>query len=797
MFTPVSAGGTSYYDIPKSLRFRSGASAYLSRVFSGGNPKDKVTLSFWIKRGKLGTAQRIYQANSGTAWYATVLEFTAADKLHFFTYYGLSTTIYGWTTTRVFRDPNAPIHIQLSIDTSLSGQASRRLWINGVEESSFTAETSGYNTVGMNHYLCYSAAGGDNTIGGISAGTYLDAYLSEFNAVVGQAYSDASYFGYLDTQTNSWKPKKYTGTYGDYGFHLPFDDGSSLAALGQDRSGNGNNWTCNGVSLTAGPTYDWMDDTPSNNFCALNPLNTSNAPTLADGHLSISGASTGYRSSIGTLSITKPTYFEVVIGGTTGSSRNGYFGVASNPNALAYTSHPGSDSTGWSIGYSISTYYVYHNNAYTVPAGTPVAGAVLRVAVDPTSGKIWFAINDTWVSGNPATGDLPTYSNIPSEVWPIFEAYQTGPHSVNFGQRPFAFAPPSGFKALCTKNLPEPTGAAKNPKKHFDAVPYVGNGGTKNVTGSAFQPSLVWMKNRGAVYGHHLVDSVRGVGKHIFSNATDAEYNYGAVGVGLTSFDAGGFSIAGAMEANYNANSYISWLWKAGSAPVANTAGSIASQVSVNVEAGFSIVTYTGIGTAGTVGHGLGLAPKFIIVKSRDGATTSWYVYHASSDASPQGQYLLLNGNDAKTASTSVWNSTQPTSSVFSIGTSASNTSGQSYVAYCFAEIPGYSKFGSFIGNSSTDGPFVYCGFKPAFILIKVASTTSDWLVFDTKRNTFNTASSSLYPNLSAAEATNLAIDVTTTGFKVRYFASNYNLSGATNVFYAIAEQPLKYANAR
>jgi hypothetical protein len=289
---------------------------------------------------------------------------------------------------------------------------------------------------------------------------------------------------------------------------------------------------------------------------------------------------------------------------------------------------------------------------------------------------------------------------------------------------------------------------------------------------------------------------VRGSTKQLYSNATDVE---GTVTDALTAFNSNGFSLGANVGLNQNATTYVAWQWKAGGTAVTNTSGSITSTVSAGATQGFSVLTYTGNGTAGaTVGHGLGVAPKMVIVKRRS-AIESWGVYHASLPSA--AYYLVLNSTAAQDgAGGSIWNSTAPSSTVLTLGTSTySNTNTSTYVAYCFSEVAGYSKFGSYTGNGSSNGPFVYFGFRPKLVLYKRTDTTGNWNIFDSSRDTYNPEQSTLWPNLSNAESvsSSYAIDFTSNGMKLRTTNTDFNASGGTYIFAAFAENPFKNSLAR
>ena len=337
------------------------------------------------------------------------------------------------------------------------------------------------------------------------------------------------------------------------------------------------------------------------------------------------------------------------------------------------------------------------------------------------------------------------------------------------------------------------------------ATTYTGNGSTQAVSnavnGVSFQPDLVWAKNRNASAGtnHAWYDSVRGVKNQLVSNSTGAEVAYATQGV--TAFSSGGFTVVDNANGDYSVNgsggtyggTYVGWQWKAGGTAVSNTSGSITSQVSANTTAGFSVVTYTGTGANATVGHGLGVAPSFIILKSRNNSD-NWYAYHSSIGNTGA---LNLNLTGATITNSGYWNNTSPTSSVISLGTITSFSSSWTYVAYCFAAVAGYSAFGSYTGNGSSDGPFTYLGFRPRFVMWKLSSTTGDWQMWDSSRDTYNVVGNLLDANLSNAEASGQsAVDFLSNGFKNRS-SSVGNASGQTYIYAAFAENPFKYANAR
>ena len=324
---------------------------------------------------------------------------------------------------------------------------------------------------------------------------------------------------------------------------------------------------------------------------------------------------------------------------------------------------------------------------------------------------------------------------------------------------------------------------------------YTGNGTSQSITGLEFSPDLVWLKNRTVAYHHGLYDTVRGATNAIYSSLTNAE----GVESGVSAFGTNGFTVGSSLAFNKVDNAFVAWNWKAGGTAVSNTDGTITSSVSANPTAGFSVVTYTGNGGTGTVGHGLGAAPTMVIIKNRSQAD-GWYVWHQDNGAGIFG-YLFLNSTDQVRSSYPQFGSTAPSSSLISLTRNTydwANASSENYVAYCFADVEGYSKMGSYTGNGSTNGPFVYTGFKPAFIMFR-STSLCNWVIVDAARSTYNVMDDSLYPNTSGSEITTITdVDFLSNGFKWRANLPNEtNASGQTYIYMAFAENPFKNSLAR
>jgi hypothetical protein len=771
-------GGSSF--ITRSLRFRSSASSTLSRTFTTPTNQAKWTWSGWVKRGTLGVQQRLLSSGTTASDTATTtVYFLAADTLAF----SGGTTNFR-ISSQVFRDVSAWYHIVISIDTTQAIEANKILiYVNGNQITFST--TSPITTCAFN-------SAQTAIIGAFIGTNYFDGYLTEVNFIDGQALTPAS-FGAIDSSTGVWAPRPYSGTYGTNGFYLKFADASAAtaAAIGKDSSGNGNNWTPSGISVTAGVTYDSMLDVPVNysdsgngrgNYATLNPLDKVGPGVSSSGNLNYSTSTSTNDPIRSTIAVSSGKwYWEVFCVGSSGTILNSYeIGIIDSSSEFTTNIPVG----GFQKGYC---YFAFNgnkinNSTSTAYGSTYTTNDVIGVALDLDAGTLTFYKNNV-SQGVAFTGLSGTFSPA------ISDDTLQGTISVaaNFGQRPFTYTPPAGFRALNTNNLPTPS--IVNGANFMAATTYTGNAAARSLSNAvnsvSFQPDLVWIKSRtpGAT-SHALFDSTRGTGKYLSSDTTAAETTNAN---SLTAFNGDGFSLGtDTTIVNANANSYIAWQWRE------------------SITAGLDVVSYAGTGVNRTVAHNLGVAPAMIIVKrSQTGATSNWQVRHTSIAAANS---IQLNSTNQAAAAATVWNSTAPTSSVFSLGTSTDvNASGISYVAYCFAEIAGFSKFGSYTGNGLADGPFVFCGFRPRFVMIKCSSTVAYWLVLDSTRDTYNLSTQKLGPSVPVVEnnsselgsASQNTMDLLSNGFKLRETNVNTNQSGATYIFAAFAEVPSKYALAR
>ena len=805
-----ASGQGGGYNLTNSLRFRSSASASLSRTPASASNRTTWTWSGWVKRAEITTTERTFFGAGIDNNNFTALAWIN-DGLYFQNYTTGTQTVTN--TTAVFRDPSAWYHIVLAIDTTQGTAANRaKIYVNGVQQAGFSGSPfSSSQQFWIN--FTYGHRIGSRQLA--SADSFSEQYMTEINFIDGLALTPSS-FGETSTTTGVWIPKKYTGSYGTNGFYLPFTDTTSTSTLGTDFSGNSNTWTVNNISLTAGSTYDSMTDVPTltsattANYATINALDyNSTYLTLSAANLQQTyGGVVAAAASRATMVIptTGKFYWEVTL--TTIGTNNTTIraGICSPTTAISGNSIDGSPTS-----YLQSTTGQKRNNATDSTYGAGFSnGQILQVLYDATAGAIYFGQNDSYANGSGSFNQTfstatAAFTGLSGEFMPCFITYGGSDIAVNFGQRPFAYTPPAGFVALNTFNLPTPTiGATASTLagKYFNPVLYNGNGGSQSVTGVGFQPDWVWVKVRSSTQNHSSNDSVRGAGNYLVQNATAAERFQGE----FDSFDSDGFSLtfdAGEGDYNGSGKTYVAWNWRANQGTnVSNTAGSITSTVSASTTAGFSIVTYTGNGTNGsTVGHGLGVSPNMVIVKSRT-STNDWAVYHSSLTA---GNMVFLNTSGQSQAITTYDNgginpvsSTTFTIAQGGITQNNVNGSGTTYVAYCFAAVSGYSAFGSYTGNGSSDGPFIFTGFRPRFVMFKRTDAVEQWAIRDTARDTYNATELELFPNLSNAEEdNNLGIDLLSNGFKIRNSANRYNASSGTYIYMAFCESPFRYANAR
>jgi hypothetical protein len=776
-----SGVATGPYTIPRSVRLRSSASGYFNRTFSTPTSTTIWTWSAWVKRGSFTNGTTVFRLFGAST--TTYLTFNNADQLNL-----TINNVSAATSTAVFRDPSSWYHIVYQQNGS-----AQTLYVNNASVATGTTAASVFNTA-IAHQL-----------GAANTSNYFDGYITEVNFVDGQALTPSS-FGAISSTTGVWQPIAYTGTYGTNGFYLKFNSYATAAALGTDSSGNSNTWTVNNVSVTAGATYDSMQDVPTltsatvANYPVMNPLVPApsgyGAMTFSNGNLNLvspnAAGVAGTAYALGTMStISGKYYFEVTIS----AGNTAAVGIA----AATYVTTSGDGGTGaGSCIYYGNNGNVYNNSSTSTAFGAAYTTSTIGVAFDVVNQRLWFAKDNTWqASGDPAAGTNFLSYGITGAVTAIVAdlgGNATITAQANFGQQPFTYTPPTGFVALNAYNLPTPTIA--NGAAYMAATTYTGNNSTQTIAntinGVSFKPDLVWIKGRSTQVAG-IYDSLRGATLELIPSAGSAETTQTT---GLTAFTSTGFTVGSLAKLNGTAVSAIAWQWYTnGGSSSSNTNGTITSTVSVGATQGFSIVTYTGTGTAGTVGHGLGVVPNIVLVKSRSGAT-GWFMYDNSA-ATPQSVFLRLDSVAIQTTSASFWGSSAATSSAFGVSTSANlNTNGASYVAYCFSSVAGFSAFGRYTGNGAADGPFVYLGFRPRWLMIKRLDATSDWYMWDTARSTINVISATLLANSSAAETSAASIDDLSNGFKCRD-AAIVNAAAGIYLYMAFAENPFKYSLAR
>ena len=765
-----AAGQGGDYAIDQSIRFNDDDSAYLTRTPGSSSNRRTWTFSFWWKVNTLasasGSGYRILQANS--------TEFGWSDEND--NLYLIDGSVI-FQTTQVFRDTTAWQHIVLAVDTTDSTAGDRvKLYINGSQVTSFVSGP----TVAEDFTFDVN----DNTAQNIGkeGSNYLDAYVAEIHLVDGTQLA-ASSFG----KTNSdgvWVPKAYTGSYGTNGF---FIDGRDSSDLGDDESGNGNDFTSSGLAAD-----DQVTDTPTENYATLTPLIPVPSGTISNGNLNYTRGSISAHGSVGasfTLPTTGKWYWEVTAAATGGN--NEAIGVANILN------NPQLPAAGAEIG-SRTGDFIYRSSAAKVSGGTSASygatftsGDIIGVAWNSDDGEITFFKN------NSTQG--VAYSSISQEAGkyvPADSQAQTGVTVFNFGQSGFEYTPPTGFKALNTTNLPTPTIA--DGTANFQTTLYTGNGtaigsGGKAVSqseNSTFQPDFVWIKERNGATDHALYDAVRGTTKDLASNNNSSETTETE---GVTTFGSAGFTVGNLAKVNTSSDTYVAWQWKANGSGSSNEDGDInTTATSANTTAGFSMSTYTGNGSGSqTVGHGLGVTPSVVLIMPRSNGDHK-LISNWADGVTAFTEKMLLD-TDQAADSTGTTQIIGGSSSTFTIGTDPGvNGSGRTYVAYCWAEVEGYSKMGTYSGNGSTNGPFIYTGFKPAFFMVKREDSADNWAMYDAARDSFNVAEKYLLADLTNAEATfsTAKVDFLSNGFKWRGAVNFGNNSSGTYVFMAFAEHP-------
>ena len=800
----VGASGQKPYSIDNSVRFNPSDNAVLTRTWGASDSLTTWTVSCWVKRSGFGALQYIFTSDAtasgvnGTKMIG--VDFSSGDALDVGHDNG---TIL--TTSQVFRDPSAWFHLCLAFDTTQSTDSDRvKLYINGEQVTAFS--TANYPAEDSETGWPKAQA---HYIGESRSGSYeFGGYIAEFYGIDGVQLTPES-FGELDSDTNQWVPKKYAGSYGTNGFYQKYGDSS---ALGADSSGNDNTFTVSGLVAT-----DQMIDTPTNNFCTLNPV--------------VFVPGTGWYGSEGNLSFTRGAddawgtvastmapgsgkwYFEGLLVSTSGTVNTGIGIAGTNANDVWRGSTNGTGDIA-TVKYDNGGVVSMDGSALSPnPYGaTYAAGDIIGVVYDMDASPRTCAVykNNTIVN---AAFDLSSNFTASEGIAPLLHVWGREKWTMNFGQDSsfagaktaqgnqdgngkgdFYYEPPSGYLALCTDNLSTPEIAL--PEENFIVVKYNGNSSSNAIT-TGMAPDLVWLKSTDSTYYNQLYDSVRGVNRALYSNEVDEEF---VDDNALMSFDSTGFTLGSEDGANDGTKKYVSWNWKAGGASSANDDGSLDSTVSVNTTAGFSIVKYSGVDTpaTNTVGHGLSVAPELYVIKSITAASPQGWVANTTM-IDGTVEYMFWNEQDGHSSQGSPW-STLPTSSVFTLGANDGNTcnAGVDYIAYCFHGVDGYSKIGTYVGNGeASNNAFIYLGFRPAYIWGKWVDGNNDWWIQDNKREGYNITEERLKINGSTAQENEYGVDLLSNGVKIRSNSGGIGQSGRKFLYMAFAESPFKTANAR
>ena len=785
--------------------------SYVYRTPSSTTNRRTFTFSGWYKRAKIGTSSSYRSdlfaqgdtANPGTPGMHFWIQ---ADDSNQIQWEGEGGTVESKVNGPNYRDPTAWYHFVIAIDTTQGTPANRvKIYVNG-EQQTVGGQPS------QNHDYQVNVSGQPLYIGANNDGGSVQAHngyrVANVHFIDGQQLA-ASSFG--ETKSGVWIPKAYSGSYGTNGFHLKFDGNLN------DSSGNGNNFTGNNVG-----SWDYQPDSPTNNFCTVNPLNCTSSAKPQEGNLEfVNGAND--QAGAGTFGVTSGKWYWEVNYPTNDCPEVGVMPLNQ------YLSNRSTVGTGTVDGLArITNGSTMRDPSWASVTNTGLSSqtsaGTIRVVLDADNGKLWVSdLGGTYPnSGDPETGANPQgtfdsdWVDQTGGVTP-FVLVATGTSQfciLNFGQDStfndqtasggnsdengygdFKYSVPSGYLALCTANLTVAEAVDpledNSPQDYFNTVLYTGNGSTQSITGVGFQPDFVWGKERSSTSTPTIYDAIRGATKMLNPSGTDAE---STVSNQLTSFDSDGFSLGNSGGINENSQTYVAWNWKANGSGSANSEGSVTTtSTSANTNAGFSIITWTG---DGTLGHGLDQAPEMFIVKIRNTAG-SWWVWHKDLSNTSAG-FLQLNSANGEGSNTSVWRNSYPaTATTIDVNTSYLNYSTDNYLAYCFHSVEGFSKFGSYTGNGSSDGPFVYTGMRPAYVLIKRTNGANAWIIFDAVRNTYNLIDKELYANTNESEDTVGRIDFTSNGFKIRQTGLVLNASGGNYVYMAFAENPFKYANAR
>mgnify|MGYP000636864678 CR=1 FL=1 len=807
-----SSGVTAFYPktIDQSLRLNDNDAAYLTRTPSSAGNRKTWTWSGWVKLGNLYMSlPTIFSADFGSQGFNLTTDFDTLRLYNYTSSYNLHLT-----SSLKIRDPSAWYHIVVAMDTTQATASDRvKVYLNGTQITNFATEI--YPSQNFETQVNAAVAHNFSKYSG-QAGNYFDGYLAEVHLTDGTAY-DADTFGEL--KSGIWIPKDPSVTYGTNGFYLDF---ANSADIGNDVSGNNNDFTVNNLVAS-----DVVPDSPTNNFATFNPIARSASTNLYEGNLRFNNPAASYRNVATTIRMMPNTgkwYWEVYV--ETASTSAGL--VQGNPEMYRWL------GGGYVLGYASTEYakfnqYKVTNNSFSTLWGTTAGtGSIIGFEFDSDNGDLYTYLNGTIEESGTAmfTGLTSSEGYVPA-----LSAYNST-QKINFGQDStfagavtaggntdangigdFKYTVPTGAKALCTSNLPDPVidpASDSTPGDHFNAVTYSGSGADGNAITVGFQPDWVWIKERSPnARAHCIYDSVRGAlgEKCLHSNLTSVEgANHDLTE--LASFDADGFTVDrsdnGTVDlTNQSGSSYVAWNWKAGTSISGSTGGAGTSKSytgSINTTSGFSIIAYEGNSTAGhTIPHHLDSAPEMVIVKNRSD-TDNWAVYHKYVASDPATDYMSLSTASAAADDSRFWNDVDPSSSVVTLGTiDWLNFNGHNNIMYCFHSVDGFSSFGSYFGNANADGPFIYTGFRPKFVIVKRSAGPDQWSMWDDARDPQNPLDGELTAETSAVESTIRDLDFVSNGFKIREgtYTGTTNSNASRYIYMAFAEQPFKYSNAR
>ena len=782
------AGAGGGYVVDNSAMFNDGDSEDFSRTFGSGGNLKKWTFSTWFKTTVTGNRQFIFGGGGSHDGY---LELTTNYDLGL--YNGPNGNLWHWNTKQLFRDPHAWYHVVWVFDSNNATANHRmRFYVNGVETdySDFTITSNGtqnadgpINEASQVHKI------------GVHPGPaqdFFDGYLAETVFLDG-IVADATSFGEFDSN-GVWIPIDVSElNFGTTGFYLDYE--TSGSDLGDDKSGNGNDFTNNNSVTQSG-------DTPTENYAVMSSLH-SNAGAFAEGGTTAVTDGTDGAQLTGSMAFDSQDsdgYYFIVRPTATSSGGNPFaFGVATVDHANETPVNDAANAASWFFtqnGGIQNTSFIANGSWDAQSNGSGSLNDYYQIAIK--AGKMYCGINNTWYDSSDGTfaNAGEAFSNLTGMVVPMVQHAHAsaGTFQVEFGAFGYTHAKPSGFKDINTTNLKASNvPAIEDGTAHMQTTLYSGTSSTLEVNqseNSTFQPDLLWIKSRDATSNQVWIDAVRGASKQQYSNAAVVDATESD---GVTSFDADGFTVGddSGDYVNRSSENMVAWQWLAGNATSTPSGGSVASTVSVNQTAGFSIVSWTGTGANATIAHGLGAVPKWIIVKNRDSAGNNWAVYHVAQNNT---HHSFLDSTNAMTTGDR-WQDTTPTSTVFSVdGSTDVNKSTDDMIAWCWAEIPGYSAFGSYEGGAnSADGRLVRLDFSPSWLMIKnVDNAGESWYVFDNQRPGYNDENNQLIPNSAAAEGAGNILDLLSNGFKIR--ANDRAYGGTSNtdtyIYMAFAKNP-------